>query len=107
MASFFCDGVWEGGRPTAFPWALARAAFGGAGADKIALDIGEASKYGEHQAPGAGAGVGPRFRQGAELRLGVHDPFDDSEEIKGTARGAVNPRHRHHVAGGELAEHPV
>jgi len=31
-------------------------AFGGAGADQIALDIGEAAENGNHQAPGAGAG---------------------------------------------------
>src|SRR5215469_2409752 len=38
-------------------------AFGGTGADEIALNIGEASEYGQHQAPGAGAGVSPRLRQ--------------------------------------------
>jgi hypothetical protein len=36
-------------------------AFGGAGADKIALHVRQAAEYGKHQAPGAGAGVGPRF----------------------------------------------
>ena len=56
---------------------------------------------------GAGAGVGPRFRQGSELRLGVHDALDDGEQVEGAARQPVNPRHRHPVAGGELAEHPV
>src|SRR6202040_292317 len=60
-------------------------AFGGAGADKIALDIGQASEYRQHQAPGAGAGVGPRFRQGSKLRLGVHDPLDDAKQIEGAA----------------------
>jgi hypothetical protein len=82
-------------------------AFGGAGADQIALHVGEASEDGEHQAPGAGAGVGPRFRQGSKLRLGVRDALDDGEEIEGAASEAVDPCHRHHVAGGELAEHPV
>jgi hypothetical protein len=43
-------------------------AFGGAGADKIALNIGQAAEYRQHQALGTGAGVGPRFRQGSELR---------------------------------------
>jgi hypothetical protein len=38
-------------------------AFGGSGADKIALHVGETSEYREHQAPGAGAGVGPRLRE--------------------------------------------
>jgi hypothetical protein len=82
-------------------------AFGGARADYIALNIGKAADYRQHQAPGAGAGVGPRFRQGSELRLGVDDALDDAEQIKGAASEAVDPRHRHHVAGGELAEHPV
>jgi hypothetical protein len=39
------------------------------------------------------------------LRLRVHDLLDDGEQVKGTAREAVNPRHRYHVAGGQLAEH--
>jgi multidrug efflux pump len=38
---------------------------------------------------------------------GVHDALDDGEQVKGAAGEAVNPRHRHHVAGAELAEHPV
>jgi hypothetical protein len=54
-----------------------------------------------------GAGVGPRFRQGSKLRLGVHDALDDAEQVKGAAGEPVNPRHRHHVAGAELGEHPV
>jgi Resolvase, N terminal domain len=33
------------------------AAFGGTGADKIALHVGEAAQHGDHQPPGAGAGV--------------------------------------------------
>jgi hypothetical protein len=31
----------------------------------------------------------------------------DGEQIKGAAGEAVDPRHRHHVAGGQLAKHPV
>jgi hypothetical protein len=69
------------------------------GADQVALNIGEASENGEHQAPGAGAGVGPRFRQGSEFRLGVDDPLDDAEQVEGAAGEAVDPRHGHHVAG--------
>src|SRR6201984_227489 len=38
--------------------------------------IGEAAEYRQHQAPGAAGAVGPRFRQGSELRLGVHDALD-------------------------------
>jgi len=77
------------------------AVLGGAGADKIALHVGEASENGGHQAPGAGAGVGPRLGERAKLRLGVHDLLDDGEQVEGAAREAVDPRHRHHVAGGE------
>jgi hypothetical protein len=77
-------------------------AFGGAGADKIALDIGQASEYRQHQAPGAGAGVGPRFRQGSKLRLGVHDPLDDAEQVEGAARQPVDACHGHDVAGANL-----
>jgi hypothetical protein len=62
---------------------------------------------GNHQAPGACAGVGPRLGQGSKLRLGVHDTLDDGEQVKGAAGETVNPCHRHHVAGEELAEHPV
>ena len=58
-----------------------------------------------HQAPGAGAGVGPRFRQGSKLRLGVHDLLDDGEQVEGAPRQPVNARHCHHVAGREVFEH--
>jgi len=74
-------------------------------ADKIALHIGEVSEDGEHQSPGAGASVGPRLGKRAELRLGVHDLLDDSEQVEGAAREAVDARHRHHVAGREALEH--
>jgi len=82
-------------------------AFGGAGADQVALHFGEASENRQHQAPGAGACVGPPLGQGSELRLGVHDALDDTEQVESAASEAVDPRHRHHVAGGQLAEHPV
>ena len=65
------------------------AAFGGAGADKIALHGRQAAEYSDHQTPGARAGVGPRFCEGAELRLGVHDLLDDGEQVEGAARQAV------------------
>ncbi len=45
------------------------------------------------------------LREGAELRLGVHDLLDDGEQVEGRARQAVDPRYRHHVAGGEGGEH--
>ena len=31
----------------------------------------------------------------------------DAEQIEGSARQPVNPRHRHHVAGAEPVEHPL
>lgn len=77
------------------------AALSGAGADKIALHVREAAENGVHQSARTGAGVGPRFRASAELRLGVHDLFDNSEQVKGTAGEAVNACHRHHVAGAD------
>lgn len=83
----------------------AAAAFGGAGADQVALNIGEAAENGNHHPPGAGAGVGPRLRKRAELRLGVHDPLDDLEQVEGAAGEAIDARHRHHVAGGQAVEH--
>ena len=55
--------------------------FGGACANQIALYVGEASEYRQHQALGAGVGVGPRPRERTELCLGVHDPFDDGEQV--------------------------
>jgi hypothetical protein len=82
-------------------------AFGCPGADKIALHVREASEYREHQAPRAAGAVGPRFRQGSKLRLGVHDALDDSKQVEGATRQPVDPGDHHHVAGGQLAEHPV
>src|SRR3954464_13278820 len=36
-------------------------AFSSAGADKIALNVRQPAENGNHQAPGAGAGIGPRL----------------------------------------------
>ena len=33
----------------------------------------------------------PRFRQGSELRLGVHDALDDAEQVEGGAGDVVSP----------------
>jgi hypothetical protein len=41
------------------------------------------------------------------LCLGVGDALDDGEQVEGAVGEALDPRHRQHVAGGELAEHPV
>ena len=78
----------------------AAASFGCPGADEIALHIGKPTQNRERQAPGAGAGVGPRLRQGSELRLGVYDTLDDAEQVEGAAGEAVDARHCYHVAGG-------
>ena len=46
------------------PFGLGAApAFGGTGADKIALHVRQSAENGNHESPGAGAGVGPRFGQ--------------------------------------------
>ena len=78
-----------------------------AGPNKIAFDIGEPAENRQHQPPGAAGAVGPRFRQGSELRIRVHDALDDTEEVKGAAREAVKLRHCQNVAGreGKVVEH--
>src|SRR5262249_14102117 len=68
--------------------------------------FGKSAEYRQHQPPSAGAGVGPRFRQGAKLRLGVRDALDDAKQVEGAARLPVDARHSHHVAGGEAVDHP-
>jgi hypothetical protein len=65
--------------------------------DKIALDVRQSPKDGNHQAPGAGCGVGPRLGQRAELPARIHDALDGGEQVESRAGEAVNPRHRHHV----------
>jgi hypothetical protein len=82
-----------------------RSSFCRSGADQIALDIGESSEDGNHQAAGAGAGVGPRFCQRAELRSRVNDALDDSEQVEGRACEPVDPGDRHGVPGDDLFEH--
>jgi hypothetical protein len=68
-------------------------AFRHARADKIALHVGKAAKDGNHQAPGAGGGVGPRLGQRAELPARVHDALDGGEQVESRACEAVDPRH--------------
>ena len=41
-----------------------------------------------------------------ELPAGVLDLLDDSEQVEGRAGQAVNPRHRHHVTGGQVFQQP-
>ena len=105
LVAYFCwAGVREGGHVLSLGLGAA-SAFGGTGADKIALHVGEAAENRQHQAPGAGAGVGPRLGQGSKLRLGVHDALDDAEQVERAARQPVDACHRHHVAGVETVEH--
>jgi hypothetical protein len=73
VASFCCAGVWKGVGPWPSTGLGAAPAICGAGADKIALDVGQPAENRQHQAPGAGAGLDPRLRAKSELRLGVHD----------------------------------
>ena len=105
-ASACCAPVNFGFRPMRCPrFCDAAAAFGGAGADKIALHVTPSRR--ERQSSGARCWCRcrPTVGQGSELRLGVHDLLDDREQVKGAAREAVNPRHRHHVTGGEGLQH--
>jgi len=71
---------------------------------ETALHVGQAAQHGDHQAAGAGAGIGPRLGQRAELPAGIHNALHDGKEVEGRARQAVYPRHRHNVAGGEILQ---
>jgi hypothetical protein len=77
----------------------AASAFCRPGTDKVALHVGQAAEDGNHQAAGACGGVSPRLGQRAELRARIHDSFDDGEQVESRASEAVDPSHRHHVAG--------
>jgi hypothetical protein len=83
-------------------------AFGGTGADQIAFHIGKPAENGNHQAPGAGAGVGPRLRERAELRalastICLTMP-NRSNVLRARQSILVTVTH---VAGAQLPEHPV
>jgi hypothetical protein len=39
------------------------------------------------------------------LRLRIHDPLDDPEQVEGAARQPVDARYRHHVSRLETVEH--
>jgi hypothetical protein len=69
-------------------------ALGGAGADKVALHVRQSTQHGNHEPPGAGAGVGPRLGERTELRLGVHDALNNGEQVEGAERWAVNAHQR-------------
>jgi hypothetical protein len=69
-----------------FPWALARLL---PSAVRVRIRSRSTSarppSTASIQAAGAGAGVSPRFRQGSEFRLGLHDALDDAEQVEGAA----------------------
>lgn len=77
------------------------------GADQVAFHVGEASEDGEHESAGAGAGIGPRLGEGAELRLRIHDPPNNGEQVEGGAGQAVNSRDQHLVAVPKSGEEAV
>ena len=52
--------------------------------------------------PGAGGGIGSRFREWSELCLSIDNALNNAEQVKGATRQPVDPRHRHHVAGASL-----
>ena len=57
-------------------------ALGRPGTDQIVLDIGEASAYRQHQAPGAGARCRPKVPPRIGIALSLRDVLDDAEEIE-------------------------
>src|SRR6516164_8321935 len=100
IASSFWCGVSLGFRPRLLLAALARAAFGGAGADKLAFEVGEASKDGQHQAAVRGGGIGPCVAERA--KAGVL-PADRRE--RGGRAASPSPRRRRRLrrSAGEAA----
>ena len=65
----------------------ADAAFAGACADQVALDVGKPAKYGDHQSPRAGRCVRPRLREAEELCTRVDDFFDETRKARTGSRG--------------------
>ena len=49
------------------------------GADKITLDVRQATDHGVHQLSGAGASVGPQLCHLAKFSLGAHNALDAAE----------------------------
>jgi class 3 adenylate cyclase len=95
-ASVFCASVNFGDRAHVLP-ALLRpaAALSGAGADKVAFYVRQPAEHRNHQPSGAGAGIGPRLGQRAELRprmgVNVGDIIIEDGDIFG---GGVNSTSR-------------
>jgi len=71
-------------------------AFGGACADKIALNIGQAAENRQHQSPAAGAGVGPPFAECRDHEIATGSiTADATSDLAGSmAFSAYAHRHR-------------
>jgi hypothetical protein len=81
-------------------------AFGGAGADKIALDMASPPSTASIKRPvlllaAHGSARERNCALASTMRLTM------ANRSRVLARQPVYPRHRHHVAGAEFAEHPV
>jgi hypothetical protein len=81
IASRFWWGVSLGLRPSLTPFATARAAFSGARADQLALKLGEAPEYGEHQAAVRRGGVGPRVAKRSKSGTLAGDRREGVQEV--------------------------
>jgi hypothetical protein len=65
----------------------------------------QAAQHSTHQPPGAGAGIGPRLRQRAELASTICLTMPNGSKVLRARR--AKPRHCHHVAvgKGKVVEH--
>jgi hypothetical protein len=52
----------------------------------------------DHEAAGAGGGIGPGLGEGAEMRAGIDDALDDGEEVEGRSGQAVDAGHDDRIA---------
>ena len=79
----------------------ARAAFAGACADQIALEVGQAANHGNNKPPRASGCIRPRFGKAEKLSARVDDLFDDGEKLEHGSGQTVDARHHHLIAGSE------
>ena len=76
-----------------------RAPLAGAGADQLALELGQSCEHRQHQAAVGSGGVGPCVGQRAERCPFGADLVEDVEKIARRAGEPVEPRDQHQVAG--------
>ena len=76
----------------------ALAAFAGAGADQLALELGKPAKHGEHKPPVRGRGVRPCVAKRAESGSGLRDRVERVQEVARRSREPVEARHKQGVA---------